>query len=216
LQISRFHTAAPNVGKRVKPPGSGVRAGRSGNRRILPVLVGGGERLSTEPTTAVFTAGNGTGTPRPAIVDLLLGKPPEGELDGGKVTKVARVTARFAKSLASRWLSPNQEKVRLTTQGRGRTTKPFMSSLRLTISMRSKGTLPSQRQPAMRCSHHRPRSVRARGAAGGSCRAPNRPRLRSWIASAALRRRPGRRFCGGSLACRRRSPPGCLGRPRAI
>jgi hypothetical protein len=42
--------------------------------------------------------------------------------------------------LASRRLRPNQEKVRSTTQRRGRTTKPFTSSLYLTISMRSKGT----------------------------------------------------------------------------
>src|ERR1700751_5348228 len=28
----------------------------------------------------------------------------------------------------------------------------------------------------MRCSRHRPRSVRATGTGGGSCRAPNRPR----------------------------------------
>jgi hypothetical protein len=37
-------------------------------------------------------------------------------------------------------LRPNQEKVRSTTQRRGRTTKPFMSLLRLTISRRSRGT----------------------------------------------------------------------------
>src|SRR5207245_7508618 len=54
--------------------------------------------------------------------------------------KVARVSARFSKSLARRRFRPNQEKVRSTTQRRGRTTKPFMSSLRLTISMRSSGT----------------------------------------------------------------------------
>jgi hypothetical protein len=37
-------------------------------------------------------------------------------------------------------LRPNHEKVRSTTQRRGRTTKPFMSSFRLTISTRSSGT----------------------------------------------------------------------------
>jgi hypothetical protein len=58
-----------------------------------------------------------------------------------RVTKVARVSARFSKSLARRRFPPNQEKVRSTTQRRGRTTKPFMSSLRLTISVRSGGTL---------------------------------------------------------------------------
>jgi hypothetical protein len=57
-----------------------------------------------------------------------------------RVTRVARVSARFSKSLARRRLRPNQEKVRSTTQRRGRTTKPFMLSLRLTISMCSSGT----------------------------------------------------------------------------
>src|SRR5437762_13843100 len=57
-----------------------------------------------------------------------------------RVTKMARVSARFSKSLARRRLRPNQEKVRSTTRRRGRTTKPFMSSLRLTISIRSSGT----------------------------------------------------------------------------
>ena len=57
-----------------------------------------------------------------------------------RVTKLARVSARFSKSLERRRFRPNQEKVRSTTQRRGRTTKPLMSSLRLTISMRSPGT----------------------------------------------------------------------------
>jgi hypothetical protein len=81
-----------------------------------------------------------------------------------RVTKVARVSVRFSKSLARRRLRPNQEKLRSTTQRRGRTTKPVMSSLRLTISVRSGGTLATARQPARRCSPHRPRSVRAKGA----------------------------------------------------
>ena len=87
-----------------------------------------------------FAAGNGTGAPRPALIDLLPGEPPKGKLMEAKVTKVAKVSARFSKSLARRRLRPNQEKVRSTTQRRGKMTKPFMSSLRLTISMRSKGT----------------------------------------------------------------------------
>ena len=53
-----------------------------------------------------------------------------------RVTKVSRVSARFSKSLARRRLRPNQEKVRSTTQRRGRTTKPFVASLRLTIAIR--------------------------------------------------------------------------------
>jgi hypothetical protein len=57
------------------------------------------------------------------------------------MTKLAKVSARFSKSLAGRGFRPNQEKVRSTTQRRGRTTKPFLSSLRFTISTRSVGTL---------------------------------------------------------------------------
>jgi hypothetical protein len=72
-------------------------------------------------------------------LDLRPGKPPESELDEARLTKVARVSARFSKSLARRQLRPNQEKVRSTTPRRGKTTKPFMSSLRLTISMRFAG-----------------------------------------------------------------------------
>jgi hypothetical protein len=58
-----------------------------------------------------------------------------------RVTKVASVSARFSKSLARRLLRPNQEKVRSTTQRRGRTAKPFMVSHRLAIAKRSRGTL---------------------------------------------------------------------------
>ena len=57
-----------------------------------------------------------------------------------RVTKVTKVSARFSKSLARRRLRPNQEKVRSTTQRRGRTTKPFMSPLRFTSARRSRGT----------------------------------------------------------------------------
>ena len=42
-----------------------------------------------------------------------------------RVTKLARVSARFSKSFARRRFRPNQAKVRSTTQRRGRTTKPF-------------------------------------------------------------------------------------------
>jgi hypothetical protein len=45
-------------------------------------------------------------------------------------------------------IRPNQENVRSTTQRRGKTTKPFMSSLRLTISRRSGGTFAT---PASTC-----------------------------------------------------------------
>jgi AraC-like DNA-binding protein len=43
-----------------------------------------------------------------------------------RVTKVARVSAGFSKSLARRRFRPSQEKVRSTTQRRGRTTKALL------------------------------------------------------------------------------------------
>ena len=64
-----------------------------------------------------------------------------------RATNVARVSARFSKSLARRRFRPNQEKVRLTTPLRGRTTKPFVLSLRLTISIRSAGTFATELLP---------------------------------------------------------------------
>src|SRR5262249_8092391 len=56
-----------------------------------------------------------------------------------RITKGAKVSGDFSKSWGGRRLRPNHEKVRSTTQRRGRTTKPFLSSRRLTISMRSRG-----------------------------------------------------------------------------
>jgi hypothetical protein len=57
-----------------------------------------------------------------------------------RVTKVAKVSARFSKSLARRPVASEPGDVRSNTQRRGKMTKPFMSSLRLTVSMRSSGT----------------------------------------------------------------------------
>ena len=65
-----------------------------------------------------FAAGNGTGAPRPALIDLLPGNPPEGQLDGGGGDEGL---GKFSKSLARRRFRPNQEKVRSTTQRRGKT-----------------------------------------------------------------------------------------------
>jgi hypothetical protein len=50
-----------------------------------------------------------------------------------RVTKVARISARFSESLARRRFCQNQEKVRSTTQRRGRTTKP-LSRRRVTVN----------------------------------------------------------------------------------
>jgi hypothetical protein len=46
---------------------------------------------------------------------LRRGKPPEGHWMEARVTKLARVSARFSKSLARRRFRPNQEKVRSTS-----------------------------------------------------------------------------------------------------
>jgi hypothetical protein len=74
--------------------------------------------------------------------------------------KVPRVSTRFSKSLARGRVRPNQDKVRSTTQQRGRTTKRFIVA-RLDDLMCSGGILPLQRDSDRRCSRHRPRSVRA-------------------------------------------------------
>ena len=58
----------------------------------------------------------------------------EGNEGGQGFGKVFAVLARCR-------FRPNQEKVRSTTQRRGRTTKPFLSSLRLTICIARKNTI---------------------------------------------------------------------------
>jgi hypothetical protein len=65
----------------------------------------------------------------------------DGDLDGGEQDE--SIIARFFPVLGEAGLRPNHEKVLSTTQRRGKRTKPFMSSLRLTISMRNNGTFAS-------------------------------------------------------------------------
>jgi len=107
-------------------------------RRILPVPVGAGERLFSEPTTAVRRR-HRKGAPRPALIDLLPGKPPEDKLDGGEGDEGGQGFREVLQVLAETPVGPSHEKVRSATQRRGRTTKPFWS-LRLTICMRSRDT----------------------------------------------------------------------------
>jgi len=84
-----------------------------------------------------FAAGNGTG----AHDRRLSTYSPASRLRANWIeARVTKVFARLSKSLARRRLRPNQEELRSTTQRRGRATKPFMSSLRLTIAKRSHGT----------------------------------------------------------------------------
>ena len=109
------------------------------------------------------------------VGDLRPGKPPESKLNGAEGQRRRQGLARFPKSPARRRLHPNQEKVRSTTQRRGRTTKPFMLSLSLTISAPSGGTFATAAQPARRYRRHRPRSVRAKGSACVFCRGRARP-----------------------------------------
>jgi hypothetical protein len=69
------------------------------------------------------------------------GEPPDGELDGGEGSEGLQGAGKVLEVLGEAAISLNREKVRSTIQRPGRTTKPLMSSLRLTISMRSTGTL---------------------------------------------------------------------------
>jgi hypothetical protein len=57
-----------------------------------------------------------------------------------RVTKVNQGFRKVLEVLGEAPVAPEQEKVRSITQRRGRTTKPFMSSLRLMIAKRSRGT----------------------------------------------------------------------------
>ena len=58
-----------------------------------------------------------------------------------RVTKASAVRTRCSKSLARRRLRLSQESVRSTTQRFGRTSKPFVSGLRRTISSRQRPVL---------------------------------------------------------------------------
>jgi len=104
------------------------------------------------------------------------GKPQQGKLDAGECDKCGQGLGKVLEVLGKPPVAAEPQKVRSTTQRRGSTTKPFTSSLRLTISRRSRGTLATAVQPAMRCSRHRPRSVRAMGTVGVSCRGRDRRR----------------------------------------
>jgi hypothetical protein len=76
--------------------------------------------------------------------------------------------------------------------------------------------LPPHPQPAMRCSRHRPGSVRASGTAGGSIEDRQGPvvvldrrGMDDAPASAVARCQLARRFYGPLPACRRCNPPAC-------
>jgi hypothetical protein len=148
------------------------------------------------------------------------GKPPEDWLDGGEGNEGGQGFGKVLEVLGETPVPADQEKVRSTTQRRGRTTKPFRSSLRLTISMRSRGAFATAPTTAMRCSHQRPRSIRAKGSTVVPGRAPIRRRRDPGSrqsaqspASAVPRYRPARGSCGLSPSCRRVNPPGRLYRP---
>jgi hypothetical protein len=152
--------------------------------------------------------------------NLCPGKPPEGQLDGGEGNEGGQGFGEVLEVLGEMPIAAEPGEGASTTQRRGRTTKAFSSSCRLTISRRSGGTFPPQRQPARRCRRLQPRSGLGTGSGGVSCREPNplRRGLESRRsgqrpASAALRCRPGRGSCGPLPLCRRRNPPGCRYRP---
>ena len=70
-----------------------------------------------------------------------------------RVTKVVRVSARFSNSLARRRFRPNQEKVRSTTQRRGRTilkTRAELAKLAVERGAAERQMRPSRRRPLPR------------------------------------------------------------------
>ena len=115
---------------------SGARAGRSGIGAFEP-LPEAAAKVSSPNRQRSF--GPGRGKPAISSPDFLLSarptppsEPPEDQLDEGEGQEGGQVSAGFSKSLARRRLRPNQE-TQSTTQRRGGETKPFVSSLRLTI-----------------------------------------------------------------------------------
>jgi len=116
--------------------------GRCANASATDSAEGGGSKVRIRRNLAVRTrSGEGRESSPLQTFGLRPGQPPKGKLDRGDGYEGGQGLGEVLESLARRRFRPNHEKVRSTTQRRGRMTKPFMSSLRLTISMRSTGTL---------------------------------------------------------------------------
>ena len=64
-------------------------------------------------------------------------KPPEDQLDRGNGNEGGQGFGEVLEILGEMLVASEPGKVRSTTRRRGRTMKPFMSSLRLTIALRS-------------------------------------------------------------------------------
>jgi hypothetical protein len=106
-----------------------------------------------------------------------------------RVTKVAKGSARFSKSLARRRFRPNQEEGTLDhPAARQDDEAPHVVAPPDNLHARAAAPLPPHLQLATRCSRHRPRSVRATGSAGGSCRGLER-HSQMCLARRELRRR---------------------------
>jgi hypothetical protein len=73
---------------------------------------------------------NGIGRPRQALIDLLPGNSPEGKLDEGEMTNVAKVPRGSESPWARRWLRLNQEKVRSTPSGAAPPSTPRLGGSR--------------------------------------------------------------------------------------
>lgn len=56
----------------------------------------------------LFPAGKGTGAPQPGFVDLLLGEPPEGELDGSKYDEAFQGCGQILEALG--WVRLREHK----------------------------------------------------------------------------------------------------------
>ena len=68
-----------------------------------------------------------------------LGQPPESQLNGGERNEGAQGFGKVLEVLGEPTASPERDEGALDPQRRDRTTKPFISLLRLAISMRSSG-----------------------------------------------------------------------------
>ena len=100
----------------------------NGATSSLPVALAKGCSQSTLPTFVIARCRSAVC----GVHDLRPGKPPEGELDGGEGREGGQSFRKVLEVLGEAAISPEPGES---------ATKPFMSSLRLTTSMRSTGTL---------------------------------------------------------------------------
>ena len=87
-----------------------------------------------------FAARNGTGAPRQALIDPLLGKPPKDKLDGGEADDGGQGFREVLKALGEMPIASEPEKVRATTLlGQQPKQRRHIASLRRALTLGPEG-----------------------------------------------------------------------------